>query len=117
MVLTRLLAEPELFAVPELFSFEVFSVLHRVHPRAGFAYDEAVLPILAGGILRYPMTPEIARKAGRYVPLRVSGCDACYAALAEELEAQWLIFDRKAHQLLADKEISVNLWEGVPAGW
>ena len=84
-------------------------VLTRVHPRAGFAYDEA--------ILRYPMTPEIARKAGRYVPLRVSGCDACYAALAEELEAQWLIFDRKAHQLLADKEISVNLWEGVPAGW
>ena len=109
MVLTRLLAEPDLFAVPELFSFEVFSVLHRVHPRAGFAYDEA--------ILRYPMTPELARKAGRYVQLGVSGYDACYAALAEELESQWLTFDRKAHQLLADKKISVNLLEGVPAGW
>jgi predicted nucleic acid-binding protein len=63
------------------------------------------------------MTPEIARKAGRYVQLGVSGYDACYAALAEELESQWLTFDRKAHQLLADKKISVNLLEGVPAGW
>lgn len=117
LVLTRLLSDPGLFAVPELFSYEVFSVLYRLHPRAEFAYEEVILPILAGGILRYPMTPEIARKAGRYLPLGLTGYDACYAAVAEELEARWLTFDKKAHRLLADREISVNLWEALPEGW
>ncbi len=37
-VLERMVNEPARFAVPELFSFEVFSVLHRLHPdrSAGF---------------------------------------------------------------------------------
>lgn len=117
LVLRRLLADPELFAVPELFPYELFSVLHRLHPRAGFAYEEIILPILAGGLLRYPMTPEIARKAGRYLTLGLTEYDACYAAVAEELEARWLTFDRKAHRLLVDQEISVNLWEALPEGW
>ena len=33
-VLERIVNEPARFAVPELFSFEVFSVLHRLHPDA-----------------------------------------------------------------------------------
>ena len=32
LVLAQLLLEPAYFAVPELFSFEVFAVLGRLHP-------------------------------------------------------------------------------------
>jgi len=37
-VLRRIVAEPYQFAVPELFAFEVFSVLNRIHPQAVKAY-------------------------------------------------------------------------------
>ena len=31
-VLKKLVNQPELFAVPEIFAFEVYAVLQRVHP-------------------------------------------------------------------------------------
>ena len=31
MVLEKIVYDPDSFAVPELFAFEVFSVLHRLH--------------------------------------------------------------------------------------
>ena len=55
-VLERIVTEPDKFAMPELFSYEVFAVLCRTHPDPFAAYEEAILPILSGGALRYPMT-------------------------------------------------------------
>jgi len=116
-VLERIVSEPENFAVPELFSFEVFSVLARVHPDPGHAFREVILPLLASGVLRYPMTPALAEGALPFTGRGLSGNDACYAALALELDAVWLTFDRKAHGLLADDRLSRNLWDSVPPGW
>jgi predicted nucleic acid-binding protein len=48
-VLNRLVHEPGLFAVPELFCFETFSVLQRLHPAPLKAFVEGVVPILQGG--------------------------------------------------------------------
>jgi len=52
VVLERWIDQPEFFAVPELFSFEAFSVLCRVHPRERDVFVEGVLPLIQGGVLR-----------------------------------------------------------------
>ena len=43
--------------------------------------------------------------------IRLTGYDAVYFALAEELEGLWLTFDIKAHNLIANEGLSVNLFE------
>jgi predicted nucleic acid-binding protein len=116
-VLKRLVDNPELFAVPELFTFEVFSVLARLHPNALHTYREGVLPLLQGGIFRYPMTGDLATKAYAYTRKGLAGYDACYAALAEELDGQWLTFDEKAHRLIASENVSVLVKNGLPHNW
>jgi predicted nucleic acid-binding protein len=59
-VLTKVVHSPESFVVPELFGFEVFSVIQRLHPDGMNAYTQAIIPILQSGILRQPMTEELA---------------------------------------------------------
>ena len=113
----RILEEPGLFAVPELFGYEVFAVLLRVHPRPWRTFHEGILPLLQSGVLRYPLTETVARRAARFAGLGLSGCDAMYAALAEELEACWLTFDGKAHARLGGQGVSFDLNGGLPAGW
>jgi len=116
-VITTLLEYPGLFAVPELTAYEVFSVLHRCSPYAAEIYELEVNRILHSGILRYPMTENIFRRADRFIQMGLTGYDASYAAMAEELEGFWLTFDSKAHGLLKDENVSVDLTEGLPEGW
>lgn len=116
-VLTKVVAEPEKFAVPELFAFEVFSVLQRIHPNGLEAFRKGIIPILQFGIFRQPMTEELAVKARHFVKLGLTGYDACYAALALDLKGKWLTFDKKAHQLVEKEKISCLLNEKMPAGW
>lgn len=115
-VLEAVIDAPENFAVPELFAFEVYSVLQRLHPDGLEVYNDCIIPLLQGGILRHPMTEELARGAGAYVKSGLTGYDACYAALAEDLQGKWLTFDSKAHQLIHDKNVSVSLMDGMPEG-
>ncbi len=110
-VLDALLSFPERFAVPELFSFEILSVLIRLHPHPLNVYKEGVLPILTSGVLRYPMTESLAEKAIHLSRKGLTGYDATYAALAQELQGVWLTYDQKAHDLLKDTGLSMNLWE------
>jgi predicted nucleic acid-binding protein len=116
-VLRRLIDCPEFFAVPELFSFEVYAVLCRVHPSGHRAYIKGVMPILNGGILRQPMTESLATQASRFVKKGLTGYDACYAALASEMKGRWLTFDRKAHGVLAGEGISHDLTRALPRDW
>ncbi len=86
-VLKKVIDEPERFAVPELFAFEVFSVLQRVHPNGLQAFRKGIIPLLQGGIFRQPMTESLAVKANSFVNLGLTGYDAsCYAALARDLK-------------------------------
>ena len=116
-VLERLLEAPLDFAVPELFAFEVFAVLCRAHAEPITAYRDGVLPLLAGGMFRQPMTGRLADAAAGFVALGLSGYDACYASLAQDLHATWLTFDSRAHRLIAARGISHLLAEGLPTGW
>jgi len=116
-VLEKLVDNPAAFAVPELFAFEVFSVLQRVHPEGADAFHQGVMPLLEGGIYRQPMTGALAARAAFFVRQGLTGYDACYAALAEELQTKWLTFDVKAHRAIASLGVSLNLVEALPKGW
>lgn len=110
-VLEMLIEKPEKFAVPELFPYEILSVLYRVHPAAKQVFDEDINVILHSGILRYPMTEKIYLKADRFIKAGLTGYDAVYVALAEELGGIWLTFDTKAHKKIVSENLSLNLFE------
>jgi predicted nucleic acid-binding protein len=116
-VLQRVIEQPELFAVPEVFFFEVLAVLGRVHPRAAETYQEAFLPVVEAGVFRHPMTAGLAERSSRFLAAGLTGYDACYAGLAAELGAQWITFDRRAHGLIRKQNVSVYLGAGLPKGW
>jgi predicted nucleic acid-binding protein len=116
-VLEKLIDDPGRFAVPELFAYEVFSVLLRVHSRGLWAFRKGIIPILQMGIFRQPMTETVAVKTNRFVKLGLTGYDACYAALAQDLKGVWLTYDKKAHELIRDQKISCLLEEKMPSGW
>jgi predicted nucleic acid-binding protein len=116
-VLERVTREPELFAVPELFFFEVLAVLGRVHPRAVAAYLDGFLPVVEASVFRHPMTASLADQSAPFVEMGLTGCDACYAGLAAELGAKWITFDGQAHGRISTAGVSADLNEGLPPGW
>ena len=116
-VLQRLIDSPESFAVPELFCFEVYAVLCRVHPSAQDVFIKGMIPILNSGIFRQPMTESLAMDAARFVRKGLTGYDATYAALAAEMKGRWLTFDQKAHKCLLKERISQDLTKKLPKKW
>jgi len=116
-VLKEAIDHPEIFAVPELFSFEVLALLCRMHPKGASIFREGVLPLLSGGILRNPMTESLALQAEPFLIQGLTAYDACYAALARDLQGVWLTYDRKAHNRVRRQGISHLLIDGLPQNW
>ena len=116
-VLEKLVHEPEIFAIPELFAFEVFAVLQRLLSGGLDVFRRGIIPFLQGGLLRQPMTEDLAVKANGFVKFGLTGYDAYYAALAEDLRGTWLTFDGKAHELIKKKGISCYLEDEMPVQW
>ncbi|HOD72806.1 MAG: tRNA(fMet)-specific endonuclease VapC [Deltaproteobacteria bacterium ADurb.BinA179] len=116
-VLARLVDEPTRFSIPELFCFEVYSVLCRVHPAGQEVFETGLVPLLTGGMFRQPMDGPLAARAATYVRAGLTGYDACYAALAEDVGGTWLTFDAKAHKMLSKMNISHLLSKGLPDTW
>jgi predicted nucleic acid-binding protein len=116
-VLNKVISQPMSFAVPELFCFEVYAVLCRLHPLPLEAYNKGIIPIIQSGILRHPMTEKTARDAYQFTKMGLTGYDACYAALAKDLSGIWLTFDAKAHRCIAKKGVSHLLSKGLPDRW
>jgi predicted nucleic acid-binding protein len=117
MVLEKIVYYPDSFAIPELFAFEVFSVLQRLHPNGLQAFKFGIIPLLQLGIFRQPMTERLAVKANYFVELGLTGYDACYAALARDLGAIWLTFDKKAHRQIEKEKISCFIEDRMPDKW
>ncbi len=116
-VLEKIIDSPQSFAVPELFAFEVYAVLQRLHPHGLSVFRKGIIPLLQGGIFRQPMTETLARKADAFVDQGLTGYDACYAALAWDLKGLWLTYDTKAHRMIKSRNISCLLTEGMPPNW
>jgi len=47
----------------------------------------------------------------------LTGHDACYAALAQDLRGLWLTFDKKAHRMIKKVKVSLFLEEEMPKNW
>lgn len=116
-VLQKVIDKPDFFIVPELFCFEIFSVLCRLHPSPIETYIEGVLPIIQSGIIRQPMTKDLAVNAGLFTKKGLTGYDAAYAALAKEVKGIWLTFDQKAHNRIKDEGLSHLLTDKLPENW
>jgi len=116
-VLAKVVENPNYFIVPELFAFEVYAVLQRLHPDGLRTFRKGIVPLLQGGVLRHPMTEDLAVKANRFVKKGLTGYDACYAALALDLKGCWLTFDKKAHARIETEKVSCLLSEGLPENW
>jgi len=116
-VLRKVIDKPEVFAVPELFSFEVLAVLCRIHPRGTSVFCDGLLPLLSAGVLRHPMTQSLAMHAKPFVAQGLTAYDACYAALAHELRGLWLTYDTEAHKRIRRQRVSHLLTEGLPKDW
>jgi len=116
-VLKAIVEDPNRFTVPEFFAFEVYAVLQRLHPNGLNAFRKGIIPLLQGGILRHPMTDDLAVRANRFVKKGLTGYDACYAALALDLKGYWLTFDKKAHEVIKKDGVSCLLSEGLPIEW
>lgn len=107
----------ERFASPELFAFQVFSVLRRLHPNGLGGCRKGIPPLLQGGIFRDSMTENLAIKANTFINLGLTGYDPCDAALARYLKGVWISFDAQAHSLIQKEKISCLLEEEMPQGW
>lgn len=116
-ILDRLIDGPGSFAVPELFCFEVYAVLCRLHPAGQDVFIKAMIPVLNSGIFRQPMTEGLVDQAACFVKRGLTGYDACYAALAKETKGMWLTFDEKAHDCLVRDRISHVLTKDLPKDW
>ncbi|MCX5884839.1 MAG: type II toxin-antitoxin system VapC family toxin [Proteobacteria bacterium] len=116
-VLIKLIGQPDVFTVPELFAFEVYAVLQRLHPEGLEVFREGIIPLLQGGMFRQPMTGKLALKANRYVQMGLTGYDACYAALAKDVKGMWLTFDREAHILIQKENVSFFIGQRMPSNW
>ena len=116
-VLRRIVEKPDEFAVPELFTFEVYAVLQRLHPNGLQVFKQGIIPLLQAGIFRQPMTERLAIKANHFVKKGLTGYDACYASLAKDIKGLWLTFDDKAHRLIQADNISLLLFESLPKKW
>lgn len=108
-VLKRLIQNPEQFAVPELFLYEMLALLYRHHPHAGEVFASDVDRLLRSGVLRYPMTEHIYGRARRFIAAGLTGFDAVYPALAEEIGGWWITFDSKAHRRIEEGHVSIDL--------
>ena len=76
-----------------------------------------LFPVVEGGVFRHPMTAALVAQSGRFLSMGLTGYDACYAGLAAELDAQWITFDRYAHELIAREKVSVDLGSQMPPNW
>jgi len=63
------------------------------------------------------MTKSLALKANGFVKLGLTGCDACYAALAKDLKGTWLTFDKQAYSLIIKEKVSFCLDVKMPKNW
>lgn len=116
-VLALVVAEPKRFAVPELFPFECFSVLSRLHPDAESTWRKGVEPVLSSGVQRYPFTGKLMTAALPFVERGLTGYDAAYAGLAKLTDGLWLTYDKAAHRRLKGEQVSFLMGSGLPPSW
>lgn len=108
-VLAEVLRDPEGFAVPELFFFELAHVFNRLIPEPTKNQLELLDQLTLIGIPRFSMTAELLREVRRFQRMGLSGYDGAYVGLAKMLKGRWITFDQKAHAQISSLGLSGTL--------
>lgn len=94
----------DVFAVPELFYYEVYSVVVRRHTEPNRWAKSGMRWLLNLPLRRMPMTAALAEGMRDFTIRGLTGYDAAYAALARAHQGLWLTFDRKAAAALGQPD-------------
>lgn len=107
--LEKLLANPNNFAVPELFYFELSHVFNRLISSPSDKQIERFNFISILGIQRFSFTPEVFKLQIEFQKYGLSGYDASYVAVAKLTNGKWITFDVNAHRKIEKYHLSVLL--------
>lgn len=105
-ILAEMVHDPSSFAAPELFFFELAHLFHRLLPQATDEQQNLLGQVFTLGIPRFSLTHELLVAVLRFQRLGLSGYDAAYVALAEDLKGKWLTFDARAHAQISAFNLS-----------
>ncbi len=107
-VVQAILQGRDLFAVPELFYYEVFSVVAKKHATPSQWANEGMTWLLNLPLRRMPVTPDLAVQMHTFMAQGLSGYDAAYAALAYRSQGRWLTYDEEAKRRLSSPDWIVS---------
>ncbi len=105
VVLKKFVHNPNFYAVPELFFFELTNIFNRLISKPTSVQIELLEYVLLSGVHRFAMTPELSRLQRKYQHLGLSGYDASYVAVAELLHGKWITFDEKASKKIKNTKL------------
>jgi len=103
-VARSLFAGTETAMVPELFYYEVFSVVIRKHQDPS-GWAEGGWPwLMRVPLKRLSLDASLAVLMGDFVKAGLTGYDASYAAISRRYSAPWMTFDDRAARALGSPE-------------
>jgi len=95
-VRAEVVERPDVFVVPPLFHSELLHVLARKSGADAAFVASAIDLVLRLGIRTLPLSEAAWRRASHWACRGMSGYDATYVALAEDLSGFWLTSDDRA---------------------
>lgn len=108
----RLCERPREFVVPHLFWSEMLHVLARKSGGDEVFVASGVDLLLRLGLRVLPLTATALRRAAEWAARGLSGYDASYVALAEDLAGRWLTADdRAARKVGVNASLKLAAWE------
>ena len=105
-LLDDFLSNPNNFAVPELFFFELSNILFILSSGRSEQYRELLNLVSQQPIYRSQFTPELQSATEFFQKKGLAGYDASYAGLAKLLDGIWVTADKKAHNKIKNLEVS-----------
>jgi len=107
--------EPARFVVPSLFHAELIHVLARKSGRDAKFVTDALGLVLRLGIRTIALREAALLRAGHWACRGLSGYDATFVALAEDLAGRWLTADDRAARTAGTRLASrLAAWDGAP---
>jgi predicted nucleic acid-binding protein len=105
--------DPDRYFIPSLFHAEFVHVLARKSARNIQFITEALRLVLRLGMRTLPLSEQALLRTTHWACQGLSGYDATFVALAEDLGGRWLTADERAARLAGNKAAqTVDAWVG-----
>jgi len=105
-ILEQVLEKLTLFAVPELFYFELVYVFNRLIPSPSKVQFQLLSQVVQLGVHRFSMNAELLSEIEAFQRLGLSGYDSSYISLTKLLNGKWITCDEKTHNVVSHLKLS-----------